>query len=432
MNREATNPVLQKALALTRDYSCATKAHATIHDHNYLPIPEMSEKVLSKKNICIYCIKHQKNMDVESIEDLNHCPCKEMHASSLKESHQYGGSYSYECPLGLHFWTSPIYLDEHFIGALMGSGFLGKDREEVSDKMYSMGKGKVSKSEIDELLEPYEEAKSQKIKALSELMLIMAQSLSVRSKNSYTAMRRRSIQQLELSSRIEELNHRHPPGSSRPDYPVQKEQKLLDSLRQGDIISAKQILNELLAILIFNSPGDFKSIQYRAIELTVLLSRVDASPNLNAGTTFETNNSSFKAIQDAIDIESLTDALHRIIEDVASQINSFQGIHHPSALKKAEIFILDNFTRKISLEEIAKSSGFSAPYFSTIFKEEMGENLSSYLNRLRVEKAKIMINETNMALSKIARTCGFEDQSWFSKIFKHYTGISPGKFRKRQ
>jgi transcriptional regulator GlxA family with amidase domain len=42
-----------------------------------------------------------------------------------------------------------------------------------------------------------------------------------------------------------------------------------------------------------------------------------------------------------------------------------------------------------------------------------------------------MLFESDMSLSEIAGTCGFEDQSWFSKIFKSYTGKSPGKYREQ-
>jgi YesN/AraC family two-component response regulator len=146
-------------------------------------------------------------------------------------------------------------------------------------------------------------------------------------------------------------------------------------------------------------------------------------------TALETNNRYLRRIQEAKSIEELTDVLHIIVERMSGQIFSFQGVRHASALRRAERFIWENYTRKISLQEIASASGLSAPYFSTIFKEEMGENLSIYLNRLRVEKASHMLMETDLSLSEIASSCGFEDQSWFSKIFKSFTGISPGKFR---
>jgi YesN/AraC family two-component response regulator len=152
---------------------------------------------------------------------------------------------------------------------------------------------------------------------------------------------------------------------------------------------------------------------------------------LNQGddAMLETNNRYLRRIQEAKSIEELTDVLHIIVERMSAQIFSFQGVRHVSALRKAERFIWENYTRKISLQEIAAAAGLSAPYFSTIFKEEMGENLSGYLNRLRVEKAGHMLIETDFTLSEIASACGFEDQSWFSKIFKSYTGISPGKYR---
>jgi transcriptional regulator GlxA family with amidase domain len=114
---------------------------------------------------------------------------------------------------------------------------------------------------------------------------------------------------------------------------------------------------------------------------------------------------------------------------MADKIFSFRGMRHSSVLRKAQRFIWDNYSRKINLEEISKAAGLSAPYFSTIFNEEMGEKLSRYLNRLRVEKASTLLTETNKPMNLIAELCGFEDQSWFSKVFKSFTGVNPGRYR---
>jgi AraC-like DNA-binding protein len=211
---------------------------------------------------------------------------------------------------------------------------------------------------------------------------------------------------------------------------------LLAALRRGDSDTGGKILNELLEILHVSNPDNFQFMQLRAIELVVLLSRAAATPDycgspLEDLKILETNNRYLKRIQEAQNLEELTDILHLIMERMSSQIFSFQGIRHASALRKAERFIWGNYARKISLQEIAEASGLSAPYFSSIFKEEMGENLSNYLNRLRVEKAAALLMESELSLSEIAGTCGFEDQSWFSKIFKSYTGVSPGKFREQ-
>ena len=429
LNQDKASLILLNAQALMTVYSRATGAAICIHDHNYMPISELFGEMTSERNACLFCIKYKKNIEVKSCWDLCANPCREMHTNAIKESYRFGGSYTYACSLGLIFWTSPMYLDGQFVGALTGSGFLGIGAEETYNRMYEICKGAVTEAELKRLLSRFPQGEPKKIKALAELMLVCAKALSVGSEGCHATARRRSEQQSDLSSKIEELKNHYTPESPRPEYPLNKERELLEALCRADIESGRQILNEILAAVFFANPDQFKHIQFRAMELAVLLSRVDNGPGFSAEAVLEANNQYIKSIQEASNIEELTDTMYQILDDMAGQILSFQGIQHASALKKAERFILENFTRRISLEEIAKVSGFSAPYFSTIFKEEMGENLSSYLNRLRVEKAGYMLTGTNISLGKISRACGFEDQSWFSKIFKLYTGMNPGKYR---
>jgi AraC-like DNA-binding protein/ligand-binding sensor protein len=428
-NFEKTSPILLRALELMKLYARATGARITVHDHNYMVIPEQTENMLCEKNVCLFCLKHQNNVEAKCLKDLIPNPCREMHINAIKESHRYGGSYMYACKLGFMFWTSPIYTGGAFSGALMGSGFLGTNRDETSVLMHNLCKGAVSKADIKKMLCAFPAGDSIKFKALAELLLICAQSLSTGCEQSHESMRRRAKQQIDLTFKLSELKSSFPPGSDRPGYSMDREKKLLKALHRGDIELGRQILNEILAALCYSNPDQFKNIQYRAIELSVLMSRIETGSGFQARTILESNNRHIKQIQETNGIEELIDVLNQIIENLAGQVMCFQGINHASALKKAERYILENFTRKLSLDEVSKASGFSAPYFSTIFKDEMGENFSCFLNRLRVKKAGEMLSGTNYSLCKIARACGFEDQSWFSKIFKSYTGFSPGKYR---
>ncbi|MCL2374758.1 MAG: helix-turn-helix domain-containing protein, partial [Treponema sp.] len=429
LSQDKSSAILHNACELMSAYARTTGAFTCINDHNYMPIPELFEEITDERNTCLFCIRHQKKMEIKSSWDLCANPCKEMHINAIKESYRFGGSYTYVCSLGFLFWTSPIYIDGHFTGALTASGFLGIDSGETCARMRSMCDGSVSEAELKRLVSQFPRGDGRKIKALAELMLICAKSLSVRSEGCHASTRRRAEQQADLSAKIEDMKKQYPPGSPCPDYPLDKERELIDALHRADTESGRQIFSEILAAIFFSNPDQFKHIQYRAMELAVLISRADTGTGFSAEAVLEANNQYIKSIQGAGNFEELTDAMFQIFDDVAGQIFCFHGIHHASALKKAERFIFDNFTRRISLEEIAKTSGFSAPYFSTIFKEEMGENLSRYLNRLRVEKAGYMLTGTNFSLSKIACACGFEDQSWFSKIFKLYTGMNPGKYR---
>jgi AraC-like DNA-binding protein len=231
---------------------------------------------------------------------------------------------------------------------------------------------------------------------------------------------------------------------------LENERLLLANLRRGDSDEARKTLNFMINIFSETSSGNFESLRLHAIQLVVLLSRValrqiysarhlkasaetrtgDPPPeNSEYAKVLETNNRYLKKIEECRDTAELTEILNTFLERMSGIMFSFHGYRHSSALRKAERFIWENYTRKISLREIADASGLSAPYFSTIFKDEMGENLSNYLNRLRVGKARDMLTETDLTLCEVASACGFEDQSWFSKIFKNHTGISPGKYR---
>ena len=428
---------MEKAVKMMSDYNQATGSCICIYDSAYNPqFPGICGTVCGPEAaICPYCEKfraadcHGGGKDNE-----NAYPCHDMHINAIKEANRKGGSHIYQCSMGFVFWISPIYTEGSFSGAIRGSGFLQESQKTVdifanANNTHVMCNNEISQEELRERVNSFPEADGEKVQSLAEMMQICAESLSTGSEDYHEVIRRRAEQQEAISKIVGELEKKYPENVQKPGYPLEKERALLSVLRRGDPVEAKKLLNELMAMMFFSNPGNFKYVQLRVTELVVLLSRVEIGPVKDGILSMEVNSQSLKQVQEAKTIEELTDILHIMVDRVSNFIASFRGIPHAAALRKAESFIMENYTRKISLKEIAGIAGLSPPYFSTIFKEEMGENLSKYLNRLRVEKASRLLLETDMSLSEIASCCCFEDQSWFSKIFKAYTGISPGKYR---
>jgi AraC-like DNA-binding protein/ligand-binding sensor protein len=429
-NRETDNGLMEKCEKMMLDYNQATGSCTCIYDNAYKPqFPgSCGTECGPEVKICPYCVKSTGN----SREAF---PCHNMHINAIKEASKKGGSHVYQCHLGLLFWTSPIYTEGAFSGAIRGSGFLPEENKKVVDffsnanDTFVMCNNEIPKEDFKERVNSLPFADGEKVQSLAEMMQLCAESLSTGSEDHHEIIRRRAQQQEAIAKIIEELKSQNGENAKKGGYPLGKEKSLMSALRKGDVVEAKKTLNELLAILIFSNPDQYRYVQLRVTELVVLISRVEISPTKGGTFSMEANSQSLKQVQEAKSIEELTDILHSVVDRVSGTISSFRGIPHAAALRKAENFIMENFTRKISLKEIAAIAGLSPPYFSTIFKEEMGENLSKYLNRLRVEKASRLLLDTDMSLSEIAACCCFEDQSWFSKIFKAYTGISPGKYR---
>jgi two-component system, response regulator YesN len=418
-NYEKKDDLLEKANKMMSDYNQATGSSICIYDSGYKPLfPDNIKDNNPEKFICPHC---------------PHKDCNNLHKNSIKEAIKKGGSHIYQCNLGLVFWTSPIYTDGSFSGAIRGSGFLQEGKKDVDILLNAHNTHIVSNDKMAEeakdRINSFPKADDEKIQSLAEMMQICAESLSTGSEDYHEILRRRAEQQEAIKKIIAELEKAYPENTEKPGYSLEKEKILLNTLRKGELVETRKQLNELIAGMIFSYQDQFKYMQLRTTELVVLFSRIEVGPVKNGSLSLEINNQCLKLIQEAKNTEELTDILHTVVDRILNNITSFRGIPHAAALRKAENFIMENYTRKISLKEIADMAGLSPPYFSTIFKEEMGENLSKYLNRLRVEKASRLLLETDMSLSEIAACCCFEDQSWFSKIFKAFTGISPGKYR---
>ena len=429
IQRRDVNPLLFKACEVVKYYEKAANCIVSVLGPDCKSVKDSRHP--KAMLFCTLCKRFQNNSQKELSS--GEYPCTGMHRNAINEARRLGGSYIYTCPVGFIFWTSPIYSGERFAGALMSGGILAVDHQQAEEKIFNICGGEVPHGEIEQYLKDIPEKNCREVKALAQMMLICAEQISdgeSRSMASESCSRAGNHRtgQMNYSAAESPLNLSagKPPGEN--DNSMDKERMLLASLRRGDNEEARKILAELADILWTASGGRFEYFKLRAIELIVMLSRAAANPEAD-DEMVETNNRYLKKIEDSKTVEEVIDSLSLIIGRISGKIFSFHGIRHASALRKAERFIWEHYTRKISLQEVATVSGLSAPYFSTVFKDEMGENLSDYLNRLRVEKASAMLRETELSINEIAAACGFEDQSWFSKIFKSFTGFSPGKYR---
>jgi AraC-like DNA-binding protein/ligand-binding sensor protein len=424
LSRREIEPLLLKAAEVLKSYENATNTVVSILDKAGHSVGEIQyDRMLPQCAVCKqYCHKQDQPLQDEEY------PCTQMHIKGINAAQQ-AGVYIYMCDIGFMFWTSPIFSNGRFQGALVAGGILGIEREKAVKNIRTMTNDTISQDEAEKLFADVPEQSREEIKALAQILLLCAEQVSRDSEDYKETVSRRIEQKSYLSNQIHLIKNKYVQDGAQ-EYPLDKERMLLAALRRGDSDTGGKILNELLEILHVSNPDNFKFMQFRAIELVVLLSRAAVIPDHSEDENIlEINDRCLRRIQEARNAEELTAILHLIVERMSAQIFSFQGIRHAAALRKAERFIWENYTRKLSLKEIADASGLSAPYFSSVFKEEMGENLSNYLNRLRVEKAAAMLIESDLSLTDIAGACGFEDQSWFSKIFKSYTGVSPGKFR---
>lgn len=102
-----------------------------------------------------------------------------------------------------------------------------------------------------------------------------------------------------------------------------------------------------------------------------------------------------------------------------------------SSFQELLVYIKNNFTKRLFLKELAAQFALSPNYCSSLFTKITGMTFSQYITRLRMEKASLLLQNPNLPISDIAELIGYDDQIYFSKVFKKYYSFTPSQYREK-
>ncbi|MCH4019319.1 MAG: helix-turn-helix transcriptional regulator [Erysipelotrichaceae bacterium] len=103
---------------------------------------------------------------------------------------------------------------------------------------------------------------------------------------------------------------------------------------------------------------------------------------------------------------------------------------HEDIVRNTISFVKANYRHSISIDEAAAAAGFSRNHFMRVFHQETGETFITYLNRYRLEVAANLLRSTNSSVNDIAVESGFDNFSYFIRLFKKQYHTSPGRYRR--
>jgi len=121
--------------------------------------------------------------------------------------------------------------------------------------------------------------------------------------------------------------------------------------------------------------------------------------------------------------------LSELIEEAGKHID-VSSSYKESYIKKSLQFVETNYSRKFSIAEMADNIGLNKNYFSSLFKESIGVTPQQYVINFRINKACELMNNSELTISDISRSVGYDDTLGFSKVFKKEKGASPINYRK--
>jgi len=101
----------------------------------------------------------------------------------------------------------------------------------------------------------------------------------------------------------------------------------------------------------------------------------------------------------------------------------------PKFINRVHEYCLVNIDKPVSVNDMAKCAGYSRYHFTRLFKEHMGSSPQYFMNELRIRMAVRLLQTEQLSVKEIAQRCGFEDVSYFCKIFRKFQKVSPNEFR---
>lgn len=170
--------------------------------------------------------------------------------------------------------------------------------------------------------------------------------------------------------------------------------------------SIKYLLTEIYR----SSPGLMK--KYRMEEL---LYKADAA--VGRSTDFAGLSEGISQIITELNKTAREGRLNKKVEDVADLLYDY---------------LLENYAQPVQIEEFVRQFNYNANYIANQFSIIKGISINRLVTTLRLEKAKEQLTQTDALLKDIAELVGYRDVSYFSRIFKEYTGLSPKQFRCRK
>ena len=203
-------------------------------------------------------------------------------------------------------------------------------------------------------------------------------------------------------------------------------------LERGDIQNIKQMLNKQMGL----GRDHIQKLTYLELRQTmkqfigVLAEYVYGTLNKEKIVEFDNLAEMMEKVIDRLEESMIMEYLDEILDFLMpKQVDTSTNTMKEIVYRVAD-YIDTHYTEEISLTSLSAKFYVDYTYLSKIFRQELGENLITYLTNKRMDKAKELMDRAEISLADIACMSGYDDYTYFSRVFKKSTGLSPREYRK--
>ena len=330
--------------------------------------------------------------------------CREARVRAVQETLRWGEPYLNLCTGNRIIWAIPVMKNAELQGGIVAGGV-----------------------PIDDCLR--EGWSADKIRAAAGRLMQLAVEFNLTNGSLLELRRIDAERESRRAEAIHELKSRC--YDSIRDIYLREEPGLLAAIKRGDRPQAREIINRILVGIYFlgrDRPSLLKSF---LLELVVMMSRTAVEAGAEPSELLGAHYSSLVDLANVSDEAELSAWLVSMLERIMDAIKEQRAYPNTVLLTTALQFMEQHLSDGISRDDAAAAACMSPSHFSRLMKEKFGRSFTEILNQMRVDKSKELLRITDKSIVEICLECGFNDQSYFTKVFEKYSGQTPREYRVR-
>ncbi len=214
-------------------------------------------------------------------------------------------------------------------------------------------------------------------------------------------------------------------------YPFDMEASIIENVLNSNTQTLHHLTSTLISANFVHKPFSQDQFSQFVFMFTSTFNRIFSALNIKPADIFGEDTIIYLELRSCREPNELLDKINSLLDQIAnslrSQISSMDTVNREHMLN----FIENNYSKDISLIDLAEYMNFSSVHTSRLFKALVGQNFKEYLTHYRYEKAKeLMVNSPHMKIKEIATAVGCNSTAALSRIFMKCSGISPGQYMK--
>ncbi len=364
---------------------------------------------------------------------INNNVCREACQKALRESIRWGDPFIGVCCNFLMQLALPVMENGKVVGCLSASPFLMIDSSELeTNEINRMIKGPGRRKDLRNILSSISVVHNDQITKATHVLFQLGDALS--EPNLGCLLKIQEIQRLQgkIADHIVNLKDldRDLDAYKLTRLSFEQEMELKSRISHGNKSGAEEILYSLLAINLSQYLDNLELLKVSILELFAVLSRIAVELGAKTQDVLGTRYACLTELASIDGHENICLWLVQAFEQFIDTIEVTRQTRMDERLRRAIELIENRYHTPLTIKEISQHVCLSPSRLSHIVKSQLGFSLRDYIKKLRIEKAKVLLIETDLSISEIATEVGYPDQSYFTKSFKSNENCTPNSFRK--